>query len=80
MIDVTEILVHWHAGRSLIAPRRATRSTRIISTWASPDLDVPVARPDCIARAADSASRGLDLPLRRRPARSDRSTSITVRP
>jgi hypothetical protein len=32
--------------RAFIAPRRATRSTRIISTWASRDFGVPVARPD----------------------------------
>jgi len=66
--------------RPFIAPRRATRRTRIISTCASRDFGVPVAHPDCTARAADSAPRGSDLPLRRRLARSGRSTSITARP
>jgi hypothetical protein len=40
------------------------------------DLGCPVARPLCAARAASTASRGSDLPLRRRFCRSGRSTSM----
>jgi hypothetical protein len=46
----------------------------------SADLRVPQARPECTTRAADSASNGSDMPLRRRADRSSRSSSTTVRP
>jgi hypothetical protein len=52
------------ATRAFMAPRRATRSTRIISTWPSPVFGVTVA-PARVARAAAWASIGSDLPCRR---------------
>lgn len=48
--------------RALRAEDRATRSTRIASTFPSRDLASPRASPDCAARAADTASWGSDLP------------------
>jgi hypothetical protein len=63
-----------------IAERRATRSTRIISTLPSADFRVPVARPASTARAAFSASMRSSFPRLRRSARSARSTSTTTSP
>ena len=68
------------ATRAFIAPRRATRSTRIISTWPSRVLGTVVATPARVDRAAAWASIGSDLPCRRRRVRSGRFTSTTCRP
>jgi len=53
---------------------------RMASTAPSRPLDAPRARPDWAARAALTASRGSDLPCRRRSCRSERSTSTTWTP
>jgi hypothetical protein len=55
--------------RVRIAVQRATRSTLTISTAPVPALGITVACPACTVRAAPSASRGSDLPLRRRAPR-----------
>ena len=52
--------------RSRMAPRLATISARIASTAPSRPFGAPRARPDWAARAALTASRGSDLPCRRR--------------
>jgi MFS family permease len=66
--------------RAWRAERLATTSTRMASTAPSLDLGLPVARPPRAARAASTASRGSDLPLRRRFWRFGRSTSMTSTP
>ncbi len=66
--------------RSERALRLATISARIASTAPSRPFGAPRARPDWAARAALTASRGSDLPWRRRSWRSDRSTSTTRMP
>ncbi len=66
--------------RSERALRLATISARIASTAPSRPFGAPLARPDCAARAALTASRGSDLPWRRRSCRSERSTSTTRTP
>ena len=48
--------------RSERAVRLATTSVRIASTWPSSPFGLPRARPDCVARAALTASGGSDLP------------------
>jgi hypothetical protein len=73
-----ELLGGHHPGFE--APRRATRRTRIISTWPSRFLGVVAATPARVARAAAWASIGSDLPRRRRVLRSGRSTSTTWSP
>ena len=62
------------------AERLATTRTRIASTAPSLDLGLPLARPLRAARAASTASRGSDLPARRRSSRLGRSTSMTSTP
>jgi hypothetical protein len=54
----------WFAAivRLRTAERLVSRSRRIISTGPSPPLGIAVARPDCTARAAASASMLSDLP------------------
>ena len=52
--------------RERMAVARATRKQRIISTWPSPALGTTLACPAWTARAAAWASRGSDLPFRRR--------------
>src|SRR6266536_5512571 len=69
-------LIAW--VRAFMALARATRSTRSISTCPVPALGRTVASPACTARAAASASRGSDLPRRRRAARSGRLTATTT--
>ena len=64
--------------RLLRAEERATRSTRMASTFPSLVLADPVASPPWAARAAAMASSGSDLPLRRRRWRLGRSTSTTA--
>src|ERR1039457_627583 len=71
-------LIAW--VRSERALRLATISTRTASTAPSRPFGAPRARPDCAARAALTASRGSDLPCRRRSCRSERSTSTTRTP
>ena len=66
--------------RSPVALRLATISARIASTSPSRPFGAPRARPDWAARAALTASRGSDLPCRRRSWRSERSTSTTRTP
>ena len=66
--------------RSPRAERLATISARIASTVPSRPLGAPRARPDSAALAALTASRGSDLPARRRSCRSQRSTSTTAIP
>ena len=61
-----------------LAERRATRSTRMASTFPSLVLADPVASPPWAARAAATASWGSDLPVRRRRWRLGRSTSTTA--
>ena len=68
------------ATRAFMAPRRATRNTRIISTWPSRVLGVAAATPAKVARAAAWASIGSDLPRRRLVLRSGRATSTTGSP
>jgi len=62
------------------AERLATTRTRMASTAPSLDFALPFARPLKAARAASMASRGSDLPARRRFWRSGRSTSRTSTP
>src|SRR5215204_477655 len=47
--------------RAFTAERRVARRARIISTWPSASLGLPVAVPARTARAAASASIGSDL-------------------
>ena len=63
--------------RPLRAEARATRKTRMDSTFPSLVLASPQASPERAARAAEMASWGSDLPLRRRRWRLGRSTSTT---
>ena len=63
--------------RPLRAEARATRKTRMDSTFPSLVLASPAASPDWAARAAVMASWGSDLPLSRRRWRFGRSTSTT---
>ena len=58
------VLMVWVRARMAVA--RATRRQRIISTWPSPALGTTLACPAWTARAAAWASRGSDLPWRRR--------------
>src|SRR5439155_27350404 len=67
-------------GASFIAPVRATRIWRSASTGPSPALGNAVASPASTERAAHSASRRSDVPLRRRRWRSGWFTSITFNP
>jgi hypothetical protein len=67
-------------GAALMAPVRATRSTRMASTIPLRALGVVVASSASTARAAASASMGSDLPRRRRRWRLGRSTSTTLTP
>ena len=61
-----------------LAERRATRSTRMASTFPSLVLADPVASPPWADRAAATASWGSDLPVRRWRWRLGRSTSTTA--
>ena len=62
------------------AEDRATRNTRMASTFPVLVLADPLASPPCAARAAATASSGSDLPWRRRLWRLGRSTSTTEIP
>ena len=76
--QIAELLAVW--VRALMAPVRATRSTRMASTIPLRALGVVVASSASTARAAASASMGSDLPRRRRRWRLGRSTSTTATP
>ena len=66
--------------RATRAERLATTRVRIASTAPSLDLAMLLALPDNAERAASMASRGSDLPLRRRSSRFGRLTSTTLMP
>ena len=67
----------WFAAwvRAFTAERRAALSTQIIFTQPSAHFDSPAVSPASTARAALSASRESDLPVRRRWRRLGLSTS-----
>ena len=67
-------------GPSLRAEDRATRKTRMDSTFPSLVLASRAAVPDSAASAAAMASWGSDFPLSRRRWRLGRSTSATADP
>ena len=71
-----DIILAW--VRLPLAERRATRNTRMASTFPSLVLADPVASLPWAARAAATVSWGSDFPLRRRRWRLGRSTSTTV--
>jgi hypothetical protein len=66
--------------RAVRAERLATRKALTDSTGPSLDLAMLLALPPSAARAASMASRGSDLPLRRRSSRFGRLTSTTLTP